>query len=70
MSFAAPSAQPQPKPLPDFAVGDGVDHKAFGHGIITALRPMGNDSLAEIEFEGVGAKKLMLRAAAQFMTKD
>ena len=70
MSFAAPSAQTQPKPLPDFAVGDGVNHKAFGHGIITALRPMGNDSLAEIEFEGVGAKKLMLRAAAQFMTKD
>ncbi|HPS76481.1 MAG TPA: UvrD-helicase domain-containing protein [Oscillospiraceae bacterium] len=55
--------------LPAFALGDAVEHKAFGHGVITAMRPMGNDSLIEIEFEGVGTKKLMLRAAALYMTK-
>ena len=61
-----PAAKPS---LPDFSLGDAVEHTAFGHGIITGMRPMGNDSLVEIEFEGVGAKKLMLRAAAQHMTK-
>jgi DNA helicase-2/ATP-dependent DNA helicase PcrA len=55
--------------MPDYAVGDAVDHAAFGHGIITAMRPMGNESLIEIEFENAGTKKLMLRAAAQHMTK-
>lgn len=69
----APIAAPRPAPsaaLPAFAVGDGVTHKAFGRGIITSMRPMGNDSLIEIEFEKAGAKKLMLRAAALYMTKD
>jgi DNA helicase-2/ATP-dependent DNA helicase PcrA len=69
--ISAPAA-PQtaaPRTMPDYAVGDAVDHAAFGHGIITAMRPMGNDSLIEIEFENAGTKKLMLRAAAQHMTK-
>ena len=55
---------------PDFAVGDGVVHKAFGPGRIVKLSPMGGDFLIEIDFEKLGVKKLMLRAAAQHMTKE
>ncbi len=69
--IAAPSAKPRPtaKPAPDFALGDAVQHKAFGPGVITKLTPMGGDCLVEIHFEKVGVKKLMLRIAALNMTK-
>ena len=69
--IAAPSARPKPaaKPAPDFELGDAVQHKAFGPGIITKLTPMGGDFLVEIQFEKAGAKKLMLRIAALNMTK-
>ena len=46
-----------------------MNHKAFGEGVITNMKPMGGDYLIEIEFSGVGTKRLMLRAAAQHMTK-
>lgn len=55
--------------LPDFQKGDTVIHKAFGQGLITGLTPMGGDALVEIAFEKSGTKKLMLKAAAQHMTK-
>lgn len=55
--------------LPLFSEGDRVKHKAFGEGTIVKLTPMGGDFLAEMNFEGIGTKKLMLRAAAQFMEK-
>ena len=63
---SAPVAQ---KPAPDFKTGDSVNHKAFGEGVITNMKPMGGDYLIEIEFSGVGTKRLMLRAAAQHMAK-
>ena len=44
-------------------------HRAFGRGLITGLTPMGGDALVEIAFEQKGTKKLMLKAAAQHMTK-
>ena len=79
-SFSAPAPKPAartaavtaaPKQaLPDFALGDNVNHKAFGSGVITKLTPMGGDYLVEINFSGVGTKKLMLRAAAQYMSKE
>ena len=47
-----------------------VNHKAFGRGMITALTAMGGDALIEIAFDGVGTKRLMLRAASQHMTKE
>ena len=70
-SIAAPAARPKPaaRPVPDFALGDAVQHKAFGPGVITKLTPMGGDFLVEIHFEKVGPKKLMLRVAALNMTK-
>lgn len=49
--------------LPDFKAGDTVEHKAFGTGIISTIRPMGNDMLLEVVFQKVGTKKLMARMA-------
>ena len=68
--IAPPAPQPKSAPSPaSFAVGDRVEHKAFGPGQITKMQPMGNDYLVEIQFEKIGVKKLMLRAAAQNMSK-
>ncbi len=69
---SAPSAVKAPAPgkTPDFKLGDKVRHKAFGPGVINKLTPMGGDFLIEINFESAGTKKLMLRAAAQFMSKE
>ena len=67
---AAPSAATAPKAAPAFAVGDHVTHKAFGPGVLVKMTPMGGDHLIEVQFEKAGTKKLMLRVAAQMMTKD
>ncbi len=55
---------------PSFTLGDSVRHKAFGSGVITKMTPMGGDYLVEIQFEKIGVKRLMLRAAAPHMTKE
>ncbi len=47
----------------DYKVGDAVNHRVFGDGVITKVTPMGNDMLAEIAFQNVGTKKLMLKMA-------
>lgn len=52
----------------DFKTGDKVLHSAFGEGSIIKMTPMGGDYLIEIDFEA-GTKRLMLRAAAQYMVK-
>ena len=69
-TVAAPAAKAAPAPAASFGLGDSVRHKAFGSGVVTKLSPMGGDYLIEINFEGIGTKKLMLRAAAQHMTKE
>ena len=56
--------------MPQFSLGDSVCHKVFGRGVITKMIPMGGDHLVEIDFENIGSKKLMLRAAAMYMTKE
>ena len=56
-------------PLPDFHKGDMLMHKAFGKGMVLSIQPMGGDALIEIAFDTVGTKKLMLKSAAQHMTK-
>ncbi len=68
--------RPVPPPAPkkntapvQFSLGDRVRHKAFGEGKIVKMTPMGGDFLVEIQFENLGLKKLMLRAAALHMTK-
>ena len=71
LSFAASAPEtPKPENTDTFAIGDSVRHKAFGSGVITKMSPMGGDYLIEINFESVGVKKFMLRAAAQYMTKE
>ena len=46
-----------------FVAGDVVVHKVFGKGNVLSARPMGNDPLLEINFDGVGNKKLMANYA-------
>ena len=66
-AYPAPAAA-KPAEQVSYAVGDRVQHKAFGAGEIVKLTPMGGDFLVEIRFDSA-TKKLMLRAAAQHMTK-
>lgn len=65
--FAA--VPPKPAALPNFGVGDRVHHKVFGTGVIRALKPVGSDALLEVEFEGAGLKRLMLKSASAHMEK-
>ncbi|MBP3388403.1 MAG: ATP-binding domain-containing protein, partial [Clostridia bacterium] len=43
--------------------GDQVEHGTFGAGEITAVKPMGNDSLLTVQFQSVGVKKIMANFA-------
>ncbi|MDD3347141.1 ATP-dependent helicase [Oscillibacter sp.] len=49
--------------------GDMVEHTAFGKGMVLSVRAMGGDCLAEVAFDKVGAKKLMLKSAGSHMKK-
>ena len=55
--------------VPDFREGEMVEHKSFGRGMIMTMMPMGGDFLVEIAFDGLGTKRLMLKAASRLMTK-
>lgn len=61
---------PKAQPLPQFRKGDMVRHSAFGTGMILSVQPMGGDALLEVAFDNIGTKRMMLKAAAQFMTKQ
>ena len=56
-----------PEPLPELSPGLRVKHNAFGEGTVLKLTPMGGDQLVELEFDKVGKKKLMLKAAARYL---
>jgi len=49
--------------------GDRVEHGAFGKGTVLSVQPMGGDALVQVDFEGAGQKKLMLKAAAKHLKK-
>jgi len=49
--------------------GERIRHRTFGEGMVLSVRPMGNDALIEVAFDGIGTKKLMLRAAGPHITK-
>ena len=69
---SAAVAPPAPKPAAaqaSYQVGDRVRHTAFHEGVIVKLTPMGGDHLVEIDFADAGVKRLMLKAAARYMTK-
>lgn len=48
---------------PSFSAGDVVIHPTFGEGTVLSARPLGNDILLEVAFEGTGTKKLMSKFA-------
>ena len=41
-----------------YILGDVVNHNIFGHGVVTSVYDIGNDSLLEIDFEKSGKKKI------------
>lgn len=47
----------------DYKVGDRVNHKAFGDGMIVTAKAVGGDMLLEIAFDEVGTKKVMAKLA-------
>jgi len=55
--------------LPELKPGDRVEHTSFGTGVVRSITKMGGDALIEIEFDGSGLKKLMLKAASRYMKK-
>ncbi len=46
-----------------YNVGDSVLHKVFGKGVVISSKPVANDAMLEIAFEGGGTKKLMANYA-------
>ncbi len=59
----AAKANASSAPVEAYAVGDTVNHKAFGTGVVLNAKPMGNDTLLEIAFEKAGTKKVMAKFA-------
>ena len=58
--FSRRPATAQAKPrAATLAAGDRVKHLLFGTGTVTAVRPMGGDTLYEIRFDNGQVKKLM-----------
>ena len=55
--------------LPKLRKGDIIEHKVFKRGVIIGVAHVGGDSLLEIAFENVGTKRLLLKAAAKYITK-
>ncbi len=49
--------------VPSYNIGDKVNHRKFGDGMILSTTKMGNDMLLEIAFDTVGTKKLMAKVA-------
>lgn len=47
----------------NLSVGQRVKHRTFGEGMVANITPMGGDSLLEIIFDQVGAKKIMYKFA-------
>lgn len=47
----------------DFKVGDTVEHKTFGQGLIISAKAVGGDMLLEIAFDTCGTKKVMAKMA-------
>jgi DNA helicase-2/ATP-dependent DNA helicase PcrA len=67
--YSLGAGKPASIPAVSYQEGDEVEHKVFGRGAIVKMTPMGGDALVEIAFEEQGMKRLMLRAAIQYMTK-
>ena len=47
----------------DYKVGDTVEHKTFGQGLIINANSVGGDMVLEIAFDNCGTKKIMAKMA-------
>ena len=56
---AAPAAPKKTGNTANFAVGDRVEHKVWGKGVIRKVTPMASDMLLEIQFDTAGLRKTM-----------
>ena len=62
--FSGGSASPKTESVSlDFKVGDRVEHKTFGQGLIISAKAVGGDMVLEIAFDDVGTKKVMAKVA-------
>lgn len=60
---SAPKKQATDSVATDFKVGDTVEHKTFGKGLIVGANAVGGDMLLEIAFDTCGTKKVMAKLA-------
>lgn len=60
---STPKQSSAPAAHADYKIGDTVEHKVFGQGVVLSAKSMGNDTLLEIAFEKTGTKKLMANFA-------
>ncbi|MBS7360966.1 MAG: ATP-binding domain-containing protein, partial [Oscillospiraceae bacterium] len=61
--FSGVSAKPAAKAKETYSIGETVEHKAYGKGVIISQQAMANDTMLEIAFEKVGTKKIMANYA-------
>ncbi len=47
----------------DYKVGDKVEHKTFGEGLVLGAKAVGGDMVLEIAFDNYGTKKIMAKMA-------
>ena len=62
-SNTSSSQRPTATTFSDYKIGDTVQHKVFGTGVVLAAQNVGNDTLLEIAFDKAGTKKLMANFA-------
>ncbi len=65
-SFGISSQKPKSKETTsslDYKVGDSVNHRVFGNGLVISMTAMANDTLVEVSFDRVGTKKIMANFA-------
>ncbi|MBE6908982.1 MAG: hypothetical protein E7474_05190 [Ruminococcaceae bacterium] len=67
-AFVASHA-PADGPSSTLRVGDRINHRIFGDGVVVDLNPMGADTLMTVDFAGVGTKKLFFRTASNWITR-
>ena len=62
--FSKPTEAKKSAPVNlDYKVGDTVEHKTFGQGLIVSANSVGGDMVLEIAFDEVGTKKIMAKMA-------
>ena len=62
--FSKPSENKKAEPVNlDYKVGDMVEHKTFGQGLIVSAKSVGGDMVLEIAFDSCGTKKIMAKMA-------